>query len=466
MRRLLVTADVLILLYLVVINATYLMLLLRSMSHLRHQTRLAEDGDFRRLVWSDSLPPVSVLVPAFNESATIEASVTGLLDLEYRLCEVVVVNDGSSDDTFEKLRRAFDLFEIPCIYPHVLPTRPVRGIYRSAKSSRLVVVDKENGGKADSLNAAINASRFPWVMSVDADTLLEREALLRMTRPFALGREDIAALGGSIWVANDCTVRDGRVVGTRVPRRYLPAVQVVEYLRAFLYGRLGWSAFRSNILISGAVGLFRKSYLMAIGGYTASHVAEDLDVVVRLHRYLKERRIAYEMPFISEPIAWTEVPDSRAGLARQRGRWHRGLLLTMWESRRMFFSPRYGRIGLVALPFYAFGEGFAPVVEFLGYVLTLVGLWLGAIDRDFMVLFFCCSLGFGMMLSLFAIVLEEQHHRLYRTASDLARLVLLAAAESLVYRPMSVWWRLRAVLALRRDPRVWGDSVRRGFSTT
>ena len=464
MRTFLVVADLVILLYLLFINFFYAMLLARSMAHLKHQTRLAEDSDFRRLVWSDSLPPVSVLVPAHNESATIEASVTGLLHLEYRLCEIVVVNDGSTDDTMERLRRAFDLFEIPRIYPHVLPTRPLRGIYRSRWHPRLVVVDKENGGKADALNAAINASRFPWVMPVDADTLLERQALLRLTRPFSLGRESIAALGGSIGVANDCTVVEGRVVTVRLPRRPLPALQVVEYLRAFLYGRLGWSAYRSNILISGAVGLFRKTYLMAVGGYATSHLTEDLDVVVRLHRYLRERRIAYEMPFISDPIAWTEVPESPEGLARQRGRWQRGLILTMWDSRRMFFSLRYGRIGLVTLPFYAFGEGFAPVVESLGYGLTLLGLWLGAVDRDFMLLFFCCSFGFGMMLSLFAIVLEERHQRLYRKASDLLRLVCLAALESIVYRPMTVWWRLRAFLTLWRDTRTWGESVRRGFS--
>src|SRR2546426_2601441 len=214
---------------------------------------------------SDALPPITILVPAHNESATIEASVTAILTLEYRNYEVVVVNDGSRDDTLEQLRHAFDLYEIPRIYPETISTKPLRALYRSRSRSRLLVLDKENGGKADSLNAAINASRFPLVIAVDADTLIEPDALLRLTRPFLLGRQ-IAAVGGTVRVANNCTVTDGRVTDARVPAKVIPGIQVVEYLRAFLFGRLGWNRLGGNLIISGAFGLFRKEYVMAIGG--------------------------------------------------------------------------------------------------------------------------------------------------------------------------------------------------------
>jgi len=216
--------DVGILAYFLVLNSFYALLLILAVPEIWEQGRLAEDEDFQRLMQSDALPPITILVPAYNESATIEASVTAILTLEYRNFEVIVVNDGSKDDTMGRLRHAFDLFEIPRTYPDTIPSAPVRAVYRSRARTRLMVIDKENGGKADSLNAAINASRFPLVIAVDADTLIEPDALLRLTRPFLLGRK-IAAVGGTVRVANSCTVKDGRVADARVPRRFLPGIQ-------------------------------------------------------------------------------------------------------------------------------------------------------------------------------------------------------------------------------------------------
>src|SRR5258705_5388596 len=230
-----------------------------------------------------------------------------MLTLEYRSYEVVVVNDGSKDDTIEQLRHAFDLYEVPRIYPETIATQPLRAVYRSRTRSRLLVLDKENGGKADSLNAAINASRFPLVIAVDADTLIEPDALLRLTRPFLLGRE-IAAVGGTVRVANNCTVKDGRVTDARVPRKVIHGIQVVEYLRAFLVGRLGWNRLGGNLIISGAFGLFRKEYVMAVGGYRTNSIVEDLDLVVRMHRHLRRNRVKYEMPFIPVPAGATQGP--------------------------------------------------------------------------------------------------------------------------------------------------------------
>src|ERR671922_284871 len=259
-------ANFAILVYFLALNSFYALLLVLSIPEIWEQTRLAEDEDFQRLMQSDALPPITILVPAYNESATIEASVTAILTLEYRNYEVIVVNDGSKDDTLEQLRHAFDLYEVPRTYPETVPTRPLRALYRSRSRSRLLVLDKENGGKADSLNAAINASRFPLVIAVDADTLIEPDALLRLTRPFLLGRQ-IAAVGGTVRVANGCVVKHGQVTDARVPRRLIPGVQVVEYLRAFLFGRLGWNRLGRNLIISGAFGMFSRRHLLEIKGY-------------------------------------------------------------------------------------------------------------------------------------------------------------------------------------------------------
>ena len=456
------TTDLVILVYFLVLNSFYAVLLILSIPEIWEQTRLAEDEDFQRLMQSDALPPITILVPAYNESATIEASVTAILTLEYRNYEVVVVNDGSKDDTMEQLRHAFDLYEIPRVYPETIETKPLRALYRSRSRSRLLVLDKENGGKADSLNAAINASRFPLVIAVDADTLIEPDALLRLTRPFLLGRQ-IAAVGGTVRVANNCTVKDGRVTDARVPGKVIPGIQVVEYLRAFLFGRLGWNRLGGNLIISGAFGLFRKEYVMAVGGYRTNSIVEDLDLVVRMHRHLRRNKIKYEMPFIPDPVAWTEVPESFKILSRQRERWHRGLIAAMWQYKGMLFNPRYGRVGLLAMPFFAFGEMLAPVVELVGYVVTIAGLSFGLLNVSFALLFLLVAWGYGMLLSIWAVVLEEVSFRRYRRFIDLFRLLLFASLENFGYRQCTVWWRLKAFANVAKGVRAWGDMTRKGF---
>ncbi len=464
MSELIRDANFAILVYFLALNSFYALLLVLSIPEIWEQTRLAEDDDFQRLMQSDALPPITILVPAYNEQKTIEASVTAILALHYRNYEVVVVNDGSSDATLEALRHAFDLYEVPRTYPETIPTKPLRALYRSRARTKLVVIDKENGGKADSLNAAINASRFPLVIAVDADTLIESDALLRLTRPFLLGRR-IAAVGGTVRVANGCVVKHGQVLDARVPRRLLPGVQVVEYLRAFLFGRLGWNRLGGNLIISGAFGLFRKDHLLAVGGYDATSIVEDLDLVVRLHRYLRSRKVRYEIPFIPDPVAWTEVPESLRVLARQRGRWQRGLVAAMWQYRGMLFNPRYGRVGLIAVPFYTFGEMLAPLVEVFGYVVTLAGLALGVLNVSFALLFVMVAWGYGMLLSLWAVALEEVSFHRYRRLGDLVRLVLFATLENFGYHQCGVWWRLRAYFTRRGRKHVWGEMTRRGFET-
>lgn len=456
------TVEIGFLVYFLALNSWYAVLLLLSIPEIWEQTRLAEDEDLQRLMQSDALPPITILVPAYNEGATIQISVTALLSLEYRHFEVVVVNDGSKDDTMDRLRERFDLYEIPQTYPEQIPTQRIRGLYKSRTRTRLVVIDKDNGGKADALNAAINASRWPLVIAVDADTLIEHDALLRLTRPFLLGRR-VAAVGGTVRVVNACTVQDGRVQRAKVPRRFLPGVQVVEYLRAFLFGRLGWNRIGGNLIISGAFGLFRREYLLAIGGYRTDSVVEDLDVVVRLHRRLRALGTPYAMPFIPDPVAWTEVPESARVLSRQRERWHRGLIAAMWEYKGMLFNPRYGVIGTLTLPFYFFGEMLAPVVEAVGVVLTITGLALGLVQPSLAVLFFAVSWGYGMMLSLWAVVLEEVSFRRYREPGDLARLLLFASLENFGYRQATVIWRLGAFVSVLRRNRAWGEMARRGF---
>jgi cellulose synthase/poly-beta-1,6-N-acetylglucosamine synthase-like glycosyltransferase len=464
LHRMLWWADHAVLVYFLVLNSFYALLLLLSIPELWKHWRISDDEQRSRLLASDALPPLSVLVPAYNEEVTITASTLSFLTLEYPRFEVILVNDGSRDRTVEVLTREFDLYEVPPAYRRPLATRPVRAVYRSRKHSRLVVIDKENGGKADSLNAGMNAARHPYVVSVDADTLIEPDALMRLARPFLLGTS-VAAVGGTLRVANGCVVRMGRVVDPRVDPVWLTGCQVVEYLRAFLFGRLGWNTLGGSLIISGAFGLFKLEYLIAIGGYKTGNVTEDMDLVVRLQRYLYENRIKAELPFIPDPVAWTEVPSDRKVLSRQRERWHRGLVGTMITHRDLLFNRKYGVMGMVAIPYFFFGEMLAPVVELLGYVMTGVGFAIGAIDTRFALLFLVCAVGYGTLLSFWAIVLEEVSFRRYHRRTDLLWLLFFGLIEGIGYRQLTVWFRLQAFWKFLGGSEDWGVMTRKGFDT-
>ena len=461
-RSILWWGDHVALLYFVFLNTAYAVLLLLSIPELWKHWRLAADEHLQRLLATEALPPLSLLVPAHNEEVTVSSSLLSFLTLEYPHLEVVVVNDGSTDDTMAVLLREFDLYEVPPAFTISVPTQPVRAYYRSRRHSRLLVLDKETGGKADALNAAMNAARHPFVVAVDADTVIEPDALLRLARPFLL-EPNVAAVGGTIRVANSCTVEFGRVTEARVDSRWLPGCQVVEYLRAFLFGRMGLNVLGGNLIISGAFGLFRKEYLRAIGGYRTGNVTEDMDLVVRLHRYLRENNIRAQLPFVPDPVAWTEVPTSIRVLGRQRERWHRGLVATLWEHRIMLFNPRYGRIGMIAMPFYVFGEMLAPAAEFFGWIALALGLAVGAVDRDFAVLFLLVAVGYGMLLSLWAIVLEELSFRRYSRRRDFFKLLGFAIIEGIGYRQLTVLFRLRGYWGFFRGVETWGRMTREGI---
>lgn len=463
LHEVLAAADLAALMYFLALNSFYALLLILAIPEIWRHWQMSEDSVLQRLLMSDALPAVSILVPAHNEEVTIASSVLSFLTLQYPRFEVVLVNDGSKDRTLDVLVREFDLYQVPPAYPRTIDTQTVRGVYRSRLHSKLVVIDKANGGKADSLNAALDAARYPYVLAVDADTLVESDALVRLARPFLLG-VPVAAVGGTIRVANSCRVEMGRVVDARVDTRWLPGCQVVEYLRAFLFGRLGWNRLGGNLIISGAFGLFKREYMLAIGGYRTGNVTEDMDLAVRLHRYLYEHDIKAAMPFIPDPVAWTEVPSSLRVLGRQRERWHRGLLGTMITHRGMLFNPKYGRVGMIAMPFFMFGELIAPLVELAGYLFTIVGLALGAISVKFAVLFFVVAVGYGMLLSLWAVALEDLTFRRYRHAGDTLRLFGFIVLEGLGFRQMTVWFRLQAFWNYLRGVESWGVMTREGFA--
>ena len=450
--------------YFVFVNTFYAVLLAAAGFALRrHRVRSWQHRHWS-LLSSDLAPRLSMIAPAYNEEATITESVRALLTLRYPNLEVVIVNDGSSDSTFETMRTELDLYEI---YPDPEPLvehAPVRGLWRSRRIEQLLVVDKENGGKADALNAGLNAAGGELVCAVDADTLIEPDALLRLVQPY-IERSDVVACGGTIRIANSSTVSSGRVVDRRTPRHPLPGVQAVEYTRAFLFGRLGWNALGGNLIISGAFGLFRRDAVAAAGGYEHETVGEDMELVVRLRRHGIERGGPTAVVFVPDPVAWTEAPESLRVLGRQRDRWHRGLADTLWRHRRLTLNPRYGSLGLLSYPYFLFVELLAPLIEAFGLLALPVALLLGAVNAEFAVLLLLLAYAYGMLLTLSSLVLEEFSSARHSHLRDRMLLLPWMALETLGYRQLTVVWRLRGLWRYLRGRTEWGAMQRTGFAS-
>ena len=460
--QILVREQFVVLVYFLVVNGWYMILLVSSLLELRRHMLLITDESRHLLLSSTLSPTISILAPAFNEEASIEGSLRALLALQYPRLEVIVISDGSKDRTVQVLIERFDLVPVKTIYEQRLKTKPVRALYRSSTYPALVVVDKENGGKADALNVGLSFAQSQLVCAMDADTLIEADGLQRMVRPF-LYATDVVATGGTIRVVNGSEVKSGRVVKTRVPTNALAGMQVVEYLRAFLFGRLGWNRLGGNIIISGAFGLFHRESVMAAGGYLHDTVGEDMELVLRLKRLSYEQGGPGTIAFVPDPVAWTEVPESLKVLGRQRDRWHRGLADVLWRHKRMLFNPRYGVTGLVVFPYYAFVELLAPVIEAFGLVTLVVGLIFGIIDWNFAALFYLTAYGLGTALTAFTLILEDISFHRYETFRDRALLFWWALLENLGYRQLTVYWRLRGLWKFLRGKKDWGTMERKGF---
>ncbi len=466
LRRFVLFWDPLLLWYFGALNLFYGVLFALSVFEVWKHWALASRLRLTGRLSDESFPPVSVLVPAFNEEAVIVSSVRALLRLDYPSYEVIVVNDASTDGTLGLLARTFDLYSVPPAFTRSVSTPPVRGYYRSRTDPRLLVIDKAKGPiatRSAPLNVALNASRYPYCAIVDADTVMERSALRRLVRILFVSRKPVAGTGGTIRVANGVRFRDGVPVMPRVPRNWLACFQVPEYFRAFLFGRLGWNRLGGNMLVSGAFGLWQKRLMLAVGGYREDSIAEDLELTLSIHRLMCERGERYDVPFVPDPVVWTEVPETLATLGRQRERWHRGLLSTLFRHWRVFLNPRYGAVGLLTFPYYVLGEMLAPVIEVIGYCVIAAGLWLGLLDVPYALLFFGLAFGYQMLLSVGAVWLEFLTFRVYPRATDYARMLLFALLEPIGYRQLTVWWRLRGFGSFLRDVGGWGKQERRGF---
>jgi len=456
--------NVFIIAYFVILNGTYLLLSLTAFYSLRKYVDRLESLQIDDLLASSGGLPISLIIPAFNEEATIVASIRSLLTLTYADYEIVVVNDGSTDGTVSSLIDAFDLTHVVRVPTSDLASAAVHAVYQGVRHHNLTVIDKANGGKADALNAGLNYSRSALFCAMDADTILEPDALARVVRPF-LENASTVAVGGIVRIANGCSINAGSVDDVRLPKSMLARFQVLEYLRAFLAARVGWNTVGGTLIISGAFGAFRRSVVVEAGGFDPTTVGEDMELIVRLHRHCRDHDLPYRIEFIPDPVAWTEAPERASELGRQRDRWQRGLAQVIARHRRMIGNPKYGVPGMVGLPYYVAFELLGPIVEVLGYFAFLTAVMMGRASGVYVVAFLGVAVFLGSALSVGAVALEEISFRRYRRFGDLVTLLGVALIENFGYRQVSMWWRLRGLVSAVRGDLGWGTMDRQGLET-
>ena len=467
MTRLLDLSNHVLFLYYLISNLFYFALLITAFAAAaRHRHRLSSLR-LESLDDSPFTPPISILVPARNEGTNIQESITALLSLDYPALQIIVINDGSTDDTLEVLQSAFALRETGVLYVPQIATAPIRGVYTSRFDERLLVLDKACGGtKADAANAGLNAATSPYVAVIDADSVLERDALLRIGAEVFSANVEVVATGGIVRVLNGSQVTAGQVREVRLPRRPIEVLQVIEYLRAFLIGREAWAALNVLPIISGAFGVFSRQRLMRVRGFRADAIGEDIDLVVRVHRSLLEERKQYRLPFIPEPTCWTQVPQSLRALGRQRARWQKGLLDVLWRNRDMLFRARYGAFGCLMLPYLWAFELAAPVIECMGLLSIFLAAALGVLNHSFLIQFAIYGYAFATLISIGSVVQEEITFRRYQRWTDVGRLLLYCMAEHFPYRQINMWWRLTGMWQYLRGNVAWEKAERTAFAET
>jgi len=460
-------ADHFILIYSACLFAIYFFLSSYSALDIVNYMRRNSFIDYRDLLTAPSTPAISIIAPAYNESKTIVENARSLLNIHYVNFEVIIVNDGSKDETLQLLIDAYDLEIVPVAFEKKVESKEIVAVYKSRIPSfnKLTVVNKINGGKADALNAGINVSKYDIFAAIDVDCILEYESLLKMVKPFMeeTEGEKVIAVGGVVRIANSCEVKDGKIIQVNLPSKLIPRIQVLEYIRAFLLGRMAWSRLNGLVLISGAFGMFDKKIVIAAGGYTHRTVGEDMELVIRLRRYMEEAKKKYRVVYLPDPLCWTEAPENLKVLGNQRNRWTRGTAETLWIHRKLLFNPRYRILGMVSLPFWLLFEWLAPIIESTAFLYLVMMAFLGILNLELFVTLFILLYAFAIMYSTAAILFEELSFHQYKKKRDIFRLLGTALLEPLLIHPLTVYYAIKGNLDLITGVKNWGEMKRTGF---
>lgn len=461
--KILMIFNYIVLFYFLSLITIYIILNLVSFFRILRYKNKIEFADLERIFKLKNYKAISIIVPAYNEGNNIVENVKSLLQLIYPQFQLVVVNDGSKDETLQKLIENFNLkkIEYPDLYK--IKSEPIKAVYKSKEISNLIVVDKVNGGKADAINAGINVAKYPLITVIDADSILERDCLLKIAQPF-IENDNVIAVGGTIRIANGCEVKKGHLINVGLSKNWLARFQVVEYLRAFLFGRTGFDAINGILIISGAFSCFKRDAVVEIGGYRSGSIGEDMEIVMRLHKHFRLKNPDTKITFIPDPICWTEAPESLKILMRQRTRWQKGTIECLLLHKDLIFNHNYGLMGIIAVPYYLIYEFLGPIIELIGYIFFFISLVLGILSLEFTIAFLAAAILYGIMLSILSVILEELSFRKYPEIKHLLILFLTAIIENFGYRQITTWWRFKGTVEFFLGKRSWGIMEKKGIS--
>ena len=445
-----------------ILNIIYIIQLFVSLVRVHKHYDKTFSDDYLSYVDSENLMPISLIIPAYNEEENIVQNVRSLMKMNYPQFEIIVVNDGSTDKTGELLVNAFHMHKIETSIRYQIPTETIEGVFYSKEYPNLLYVQKKNGGKSDALNAGINISRYPLFTCLDADSRIEKDALLRLSMEFIKDSRTVVA-GGIVRIANGSKIVDGELKGFSMPKKLIERFQIVEYYRSFLMGRVFWSSTNSLLIVSGAFGLFRKQTVIDVGGYKRNTIGEDMEIVVRIHRYMRKNHKKYRVKFNEFSVCWTQGPMSMNDIRSQRRRWQIGLMDTLISHAAMTLNPFYGFVGLVSVPYNWIFELFGAVVEVIGYFLIPFTLIMGELNMFFFVIYFLLSVALGIILSEGSLVIEQYTHRGAMNAKQSIAISVYALLENFGYRQMITLFRVEGILKYRKLRKSWGKIKRKEF---
>ncbi|MBC5838622.1 glycosyltransferase family 2 protein [Flavobacterium muglaense] len=425
--------------------------------------------NYKEILSSSISPSISIIAPAYNETLNIVENVRSLLSNHYVNYDVIIVNDGSKDDSLEKLIKAYDLVKVDYLINSQIPTKPLReGVFKSTNPAfeKLIVVDKENGGKADALNTGLNISPNKYVACIDVDCLLLEEALQKMIKPFLETTDSkVIAAGGVIRIANSCVIKDGKLLDVNLPKSLIVRGQILEYLRAFLLGRMAWSKLNGLLVISGAFGIFDKKTAIEVGGYDTKTVGEDMEIIVRMRRHMEEQKVKYKVAYIPDPLCWTEAPDSYKIFISQRNRWTRGTIETLRKHRKIGFNRDYHTLGLISYPYWLIYERLAPVIEVTGLIYFLYLLLNHFIRWDYAIVFILLSYLFTVAFSVITIITEELTYHQYKKKGIGFQLLMTAFLEPIINHPFILYAAAKGNYDYYFNKKIkWGEMTRKGMS--
>ncbi len=450
----------------IILSLGYTLVAFFSFREIRDYKRRIRFQTEMPLLQSAGLPSISILAPAYNEEANVTENVSSLLNLNYPNFEIVIINDGSKDKTLERLIEKFELEQDHYYYHEFVPTKEVKGIYRSKSKSfrNITVIDKVNGGKADALNVGINCADHEIICCIDVDCVLQQDALLKLIKPFLDSEEKVIASGGIIRVANNCVIENGRIISIHLPNTFLARAQIIEYFRAFLMGRMAWSHLDGLLLISGAFGMFDKETVIEAGGYDPKTVGEDMELLVRMRRMMQEQKRKYKVGFVPDPLCWTEVPQRWGVLHRQRNRWARGTVETLAIHKKMLFNRKYKVLGMLSMPYWIFFEWLAPLIEFAGILYVLLMIIFSNIDPIVYFIFFFTVYSLAVLFSITALFFEEYSFQQYKKPKYIIKLIATILVEPLIFHPFVMFAAVKGNVDLIRGKKNWGEMNRTGFT--